>query len=212
MISTGSLRKQPIFFATPPQVSVRNNVWGTSVEIPYWWRVTYQIWELLLIVKANFPRGMTNQKHYPDPLSSTEAPAGYPYKNSNKRKKKESTRGTIVLRAPPHNYNTMRPLRRRKIQIWVVKRHQYKIIALVFQMSFLGETKDGVAKCLLFSQAKKGFVTLLVSCIPWSFWLCLIFKPGGTATPGPTVPPPLLASPWSGHSRIKANAAWLLMK
>ena len=93
MISTGSLRKQPIFFATPPQVSVRNDVWGTSVEIPYWWRVTYQIWVLLLIVKANFPRGTTNQKHYPDPLSSTEAPAGYPYKNSNKRKKKRKHAG-----------------------------------------------------------------------------------------------------------------------
>ena len=155
MISTGSLRKQPIFFATPPQVSVRNDVWGTSVEIPYWWRVTYQIWVLLLIVKADFPRGTTNQKHYPDPLSSTEASAGYPYKNSNKRKKKESTRGTIVLRAPPHNYNTMRPLRRRKIPIWVVKRHQYKISALVFQCHSSGKPKMASRNVCCFLRLKR---------------------------------------------------------
>ena len=27
--------------------------------------LTTQIWEVLLIVKANFPRGTTNQKHHP---------------------------------------------------------------------------------------------------------------------------------------------------
>ena len=38
-----------------------SDVWETSTEIPYWWRVI--------------------------PLSSAEAPAGYSYKNSNNRKK-----------------------------------------------------------------------------------------------------------------------------
>ena len=31
-------------FATPPLVSQRNDVWEKSTEIPYWWRVTTQIW------------------------------------------------------------------------------------------------------------------------------------------------------------------------
>ena len=39
-------------------------------------------------------------------------------------------------------------------QIWVVKRHQYGISALVSQTSFGGETSGSVAKCCLFSQAK----------------------------------------------------------
>ena len=28
----------------PPTVSPQNDVWETSIEIPYWWRVTTQIW------------------------------------------------------------------------------------------------------------------------------------------------------------------------
>ena len=38
-------------------------------------------------------------------------------------------------------------------QIWVVKRHQYGISALVSQMSFGAETSGSVAKCRLFSKA-----------------------------------------------------------
>ena len=49
-------------FAMPPLVSPQNDVWGTSVQLPYWWRVTTQIW----VVEANFPHGTTNQKHNPD--------------------------------------------------------------------------------------------------------------------------------------------------
>ena len=30
--------------ATPPLVSPRNDAWERSAEIPYWWRVTTQIW------------------------------------------------------------------------------------------------------------------------------------------------------------------------
>ena len=36
-------------FAIPPTISLLNNVWETRGEIPYWWRVTTQIWALLLI-------------------------------------------------------------------------------------------------------------------------------------------------------------------
>ena len=34
-------------FPSSPLVSPRNDVWGTSTEIPYWWRVTTQIWMLI---------------------------------------------------------------------------------------------------------------------------------------------------------------------
>ena len=49
-------------FATSPLVSLRNEAWETSAEIPYWWRVTTQIWIVLLIGWSKF---LTNQKHYP---------------------------------------------------------------------------------------------------------------------------------------------------
>ena len=51
-----------IHFPTPLLVPPRR----TSVEFPYWWRVTTQIWVVLLIGCAS-----TNQKHYPDLLSDT---------------------------------------------------------------------------------------------------------------------------------------------
>ena len=37
--------------------------------------------------------------------------------------------------------------------VWVVRRHQYGISALVSQTSFRGETSGGVAKCRIFSKA-----------------------------------------------------------
>ena len=36
----------------PPLVSQWNEVWETSAEIPNWWRVTTQIWGMLLIGRA----------------------------------------------------------------------------------------------------------------------------------------------------------------
>ena len=45
-----------------------------------------------------------------------------------------------------------RPIRNTN-QIWVVKRHQYGISALVSQTSFRWETGGGVAKCRPFSKA-----------------------------------------------------------
>ena len=42
-------------FAAPSVVFPRNDIWGTSAEIPYWWRVTTQIWAVLLIGWSKFP-------------------------------------------------------------------------------------------------------------------------------------------------------------
>ena len=51
------------------------------------------------------------------------------------------------------NSHATRPIKSTK-QIWVVRRHQYGISALVSQTSFGGKTSSGsVAKCWLFSQA-----------------------------------------------------------
>ena len=39
----------------PPTFSPRNDVWETSAEIPYWWRVATQTWIVLLIGRSKFP-------------------------------------------------------------------------------------------------------------------------------------------------------------
>ena len=44
--------------------------------------------------------------------------------------------------------------RKRQSTIWVVTHHQYGISALVVQTSFHVETRDGIAKCWLFFQAR----------------------------------------------------------
>ena len=41
---TWSNKKTTSTFMMPPLVSPWNDIWGTSAEIPYWWRVTTQIW------------------------------------------------------------------------------------------------------------------------------------------------------------------------
>ena len=61
------------------------------------------------------------------------------------------------------NSHAKRPIRS-TIQIWVVRRHQYGISALVSQMSFRRETSDGVAKYRLFSPASIYNVLFLESC------------------------------------------------
>ena len=55
-------------------VSPRNDVWESSAEIPYWWRVTTQIW---------VPRGTTNQKHHPDRGSDTSSVSNFCVRFSN---------------------------------------------------------------------------------------------------------------------------------
>ena len=39
----------------PPLIPLRNDIWEMSTEIPYWWRVTNQIWVVLLIGWSKFP-------------------------------------------------------------------------------------------------------------------------------------------------------------
>ena len=51
-------------FATPALISLRIDV-ETSAEIPYWWRVTTQIWLVLLVVsRGKF--ASANHMHLPD--------------------------------------------------------------------------------------------------------------------------------------------------
>ena len=50
--------------ATPLLVSPPNDVWETSAEIPYWWRITTQIWVVLLI-------GWIKFSHAARPILST---------------------------------------------------------------------------------------------------------------------------------------------
>ena len=52
--------------ATLPLVSRPNDVWETSAKIPYWWRVTTQIWVVLVVVVLCGKFDSTNQKYYPD--------------------------------------------------------------------------------------------------------------------------------------------------
>ena len=47
---------------TTPTGSLGNDVWETSAEIPYWWRITTLIW-IVLLIGCTF--ALTNQKHYP---------------------------------------------------------------------------------------------------------------------------------------------------
>ena len=62
-----------------------------------------------------------------------------------------------------HKHYTKRPIRS-TTQIWVVRRHQYGISALVPQTSFRGRTNDGFAKCRLFSPASIYNLLFLESC------------------------------------------------
>ena len=59
--------------ATLPLVSPPKDVWETSAEIPYWWRVTTQIWVVLLIGWNKFPTRATNQKLYSDLASDASS-------------------------------------------------------------------------------------------------------------------------------------------
>ena len=51
-------------FGKLPLVFPWNEVWETNAEIPYWWRVTTQVW-IVLLIGWRFAL-LTNQKNYPD--------------------------------------------------------------------------------------------------------------------------------------------------
>ena len=55
----------------PPLVSPRNDIWATTVEIPHWWRVTTQTWEVLLIGHA--AREIFFKEQYPYVCSDTSS-------------------------------------------------------------------------------------------------------------------------------------------
>ena len=68
-----SLKKRPSF-RRGTTGSPANNVWGYNAEIPYWWRVTIQIWAVLLIGWSKFPsRHDQSEKNYPDVGSDTSS-------------------------------------------------------------------------------------------------------------------------------------------
>ena len=54
--SKGARRLNSRHFTTPKLVSPPNDVWETTAEIPYWWRIFW-------LVEANFPRGTTSTRH-----------------------------------------------------------------------------------------------------------------------------------------------------
>ena len=61
-------------FAMRSLISLWSEVCETAAEIPYWWRVTFQIWVVLLIGRSKFSGCTTNQKHYPDLNNQWRAP------------------------------------------------------------------------------------------------------------------------------------------
>ena len=62
------VRENSRHYATPPLFSERDDVWETSAEIPYWWRVTTQIWVVLLIGWSKFRT--QHRDHSEAPLGS----------------------------------------------------------------------------------------------------------------------------------------------
>ena len=79
------------YFHAPATQSTRNKDWGTSVQIPCWWRVTTHIWIVLLIGWSKI------------------------------------SLATRLIRSTR--------------RIWVVTSHQYRISAVVLQMSLHGENQ-----------------------------------------------------------------------
>ena len=59
------VRENSRHFAMSPLVSPRNDFWGASAEIPYWWRVTTQIWVVLLIGWGKFPPWHDQSEEFP---------------------------------------------------------------------------------------------------------------------------------------------------
>ena len=54
-LRTCSMIKQPTFLWHHHFFPLQNDIWETSVEIPYWWHVTTQIWVVLLMVENLLP-------------------------------------------------------------------------------------------------------------------------------------------------------------
>ena len=57
---------------TPPLFPLKNDIWEMSTEIPYWWRVTTQIWVVLLIGWSKFPMWHNQSEALPRSDSGSE--------------------------------------------------------------------------------------------------------------------------------------------
>ena len=55
-------------FTTPPLFFPRNDVWERRAKIPYWWRITTQIWVVLLIGWGKCPTWHDQSKALPRSL------------------------------------------------------------------------------------------------------------------------------------------------
>ena len=129
-------------FATLPLVSPPNDIWETNAEIPYWWRVTAQIWVVSLI-------GCTAREICFKPIRSIACEQQTHFRSLllSLRKIASAKRGddrkcvccSQAVRSTTH--------------IWAMTRDQYGISAVAFQTSFRGDTSGGVAKWRLSSQA-----------------------------------------------------------
>ena len=77
-----SLRKQ-LTFCDVTTGFPWNDVWETSAEIPYWWRVSTRSWWCfwLVVPRENF--ALTNQKHYLDLGSDTSSAQNFCYRSSD---------------------------------------------------------------------------------------------------------------------------------
>ena len=94
--------------ATLPLVSSPNDNWETSADIPYWSRVTTQIWAVLLIGCARGKFDSTNQKHYSDLGSDhPRRPRG---SQSRKARRKFSSMGGRApgYRLSPDHFQTVK--------------------------------------------------------------------------------------------------------
>ena len=150
-------------------VSQQNGVWGTTVEIPFWWHVATQIWVVVLIGR---PIRSSTQiwilMHHKNGISVLIPQTSF----------LGETRGSILLAMLllvsqqngiwgttveiPFWWNVAtqiwvvvligRPIRS-STQIWILMHHKNGISVLIPQTSFLGETRGSILKCGLFSQA-----------------------------------------------------------
>ena len=111
-------------------------------------------------------------QHSPSTLSSTETPAGYPYKNSNNRKNRKRGGRLFLARSlffspqPPHN--TKRPLWRRELPPRIPRSTPQAFDPTTFKVQ-KKKFKDFSRACkeiqVLFSKKFKDFSRLCESCL-----------------------------------------------
>ena len=59
-------------FEMPPPFFLENNIWGRSTEIPFWWRITTQIWVVLGHATSLLqPNCLKQSSHIARPIGSS---------------------------------------------------------------------------------------------------------------------------------------------